>query len=125
MSLVWGKLVHPLTGYSIPPPEGALLVVPPTQWGIYFDHPLPPPIAGLLIKHNSADEITVGHRDTCGSLRVSCDAQTHSRRFTPTELRHSSIFATWCAEQRRCTGRRPPRCSNWFWKNGIQNKVQH
>ena len=48
MSLVWGKLVHPLTGYSIPPPEGALLVTPPMQWGINFDHPLPPPIVGLL-----------------------------------------------------------------------------
>ena len=48
MSLVWGKLVHPLTGYSIPPPKGALLVTPPMQWGIYFDHPLPPPIVGLL-----------------------------------------------------------------------------
>ena len=43
MSLVWGKLVHPLTGYSIPPPKGALLVTPPMQWGIYFDHSLPPP----------------------------------------------------------------------------------
>ena len=34
MSLVWGKLVHPLTGYSIPPTKGALLVTPPMQRGI-------------------------------------------------------------------------------------------
>ena len=48
MSLIWGKLVHPLPGYSIPPPRGALLVTPPMQWRIYFGHPLPPTIVGLL-----------------------------------------------------------------------------
>ena len=41
MSLVWGKLVHPLTGYSIPSPGGALLIISPMQSGIFFAHPLP------------------------------------------------------------------------------------
>ena len=42
---------------------------------------------------------------------------THKPTITPTELRrHSFIAATWFVEQRRCTGRRPPRCTKWFWK---------
>ena len=40
---------------------------------------------------------------------------------TPTdELRHSSIAATWCMEQQRCTGRRAPRCSSWFLKTAFK-----
>ena len=31
MSLVWGKLVHPLRGYSIPHPAGGLLVTSPMK----------------------------------------------------------------------------------------------
>ena len=50
------------------------------------------------------------------SLKRRSDAQTHFRRLTPTELRHSSIAATWYVEQRRCTGRRPPRCSSCFFQ---------
>ena len=51
------------------------------------------------------------------SVSYTGDAQTHNRRFTSTELRHSSIAATWFVEQRRCTGRaRPPPRNNWFWK---------
>ena len=50
------------------------------------------------------------------SLKRRSDAQTHFRRLTPTELRHSSIAATWYVEQRRCTGRRPPRCSSYFFQ---------
>ena len=50
------------------------------------------------------------------SLKRRSDAQTHFRRLTPTELRHSSIAATWYVEQRRCTGRRPPRCSSSFFQ---------
>ena len=42
MSLVWGKLVHPLTGDSVQHPGGALLVASPMQWGIFFSHTLPP-----------------------------------------------------------------------------------
>ena len=61
MSLVWGKLVHPLTGYSIPPSKGALLVTPPMQWGINFDHP-PPPLSldcSLHLKgHKSGDPLS-------------------------------------------------------------------
>ena len=51
------------------------------------------------------------------TFRRRTDPQSQVR-FTPTEeLRHSSIAARWCVEQRYCTGRRPPRCSNnWFWK---------
>ena len=42
---------------------------------------------------SSADEvITAAHRDTC------------------------CLAATWRVEQRRYTGRRPPRCRNWFLK---------
>ena len=48
MSLVWGKIVHPLTGYSILHPGGALLVTSPPEKGTYYAHPLPPPIVGLL-----------------------------------------------------------------------------
>ena len=55
MSLVWGKLVHPLTGYSIPPPKGALLVTPPMQWGIYLDYPPPPPYRWIAPASGSAN----------------------------------------------------------------------
>ena len=50
------------------------------------------------------------------NLKRRSDAQTHFRRLTPTGLRHSSIAATWYVEQRRCTGRRPPRCSSCFFQ---------
>ena len=46
--------------------------------------------------------------------RVSSGTHITYIGFTLTELLHLSIAATWCVEQRRCTGRRPPRCSNWF-----------
>ena len=58
-----------------------------------------------------------------------CDLQATHRptinpRFTPTELGHSDIAATWCVEQRRCTCRRPPRCSDWFLKITHNSRYQ-
>ena len=47
-----------------------------------------------------------------------CDLQaTHRPTITGLLLQNCvSIAATWCVEQRSCTGRRPPRCSNWILK---------
>ena len=58
--------------------------------------------------HVPVCELQVTHRPTIAG-------------FTPTdELRHSSIAATWCIEQRCCTGRRSPRCSSWFLKTAFK-----
>ena len=63
MSLVWGQIVHPLTGYYIPHPGGALLATPLIQQGIFSPHTLPPipSIVGLLVLPSGEPDLEPGN----------------------------------------------------------------
>ena len=80
------------------------------------------------IKHSSSadDEVTAAHRDTCGSLWASGDAQTHNRRFIPTKLRrHSSTYRCYvvCGTA-ALHGQASTAAQQMVFENSILNIVQ-